>query len=199
MDSWQKSPYFKSRGANQAGKSTKYVMWTLKGIVWKSGGQTEGMELGLWNFHPFFVTCIPKFRFLKFLKKCPQKKLLKKNPKILIIFFSKMRSAKILSMALPFEIERSNFMCVQRKGRCKFSHFHFFQIPYHFCARNSQSSVIFKSANFGHVSNRLLMLKIAYAKKKNEGFDLLRNDLLYRKNISRSFLSQKNRPKNVRP
>ena len=59
----------------------------LKGIVWKSGGQTEGMELGLWNFHPFFVTCIPKFRFLKFLKKCPKKKLLKKKPKNFDYFF----------------------------------------------------------------------------------------------------------------
>ena len=151
------------------------------------------------KFSPFFRHVHSEIPVSQIFEKVPQKKVIKKKKKILIIFFSKMRSAKILSMALPFEIERSNFMCVQRKGRCKFSHFHFFQIPYHFCARNSQSSVIFKSANFGHVSNRLLMLKIAYAKKKNEGFDLLRNDLLYRKNISRSFLSQKNRPKNVHP
>ena len=52
-------------------------------------------------------------------------------------------------MVLPFEIERSNSICEHRRYRCTSLTIYFFQIPSHFCARNVQSSAIFKTEKTG--------------------------------------------------
>merc|ERR1711917_183445 len=75
--------------------------------------------------------------------------LLTKKQKKIMFFFSKMRSGADKNMVLPFEIERSNSICEQRRHRCTSLMLYFFQISSHFCARNVQSSAIFKTEKTG--------------------------------------------------
>ena len=94
------------------------------------------------------------------------KKLLKKTPKKKGFFFSKMRSAADQTMVLPFEIERSNSICEQRRYRCTSVTIYLFQIPSHFCARHFQISAIFKTEKTGVFCLRQSILREAQEKKQ---------------------------------
>ena len=85
-----------------------------------------------------------------------------------MFFFSKMRSGADKNMVLPFEIERSNSICEQRRHRCTSMMLYFFQIPSHFCARNVQSSAIFKTEKTGCFFLRQQILREAQAKKNKK-------------------------------
>merc|ERR1711917_50487 len=92
--------------------------------------------------------------------------LLTKKQKKIVFFFSKMRTGADKNMVLPFEIERSNSICEKRRHRCTSMMLYFFQIPSHFCARNVQSSAIFKTKKTGCFFLRQQILREAQAKKK---------------------------------
>ena len=107
-----------------------------------------------------------------------------------------MRSAADQTMVLPFEIERSNSICEQKRYRCTSVTFYFFQIPSHFCARHFQISAIFKTEKTGVFCLRQSILREAQEKKKkNNLVTELRYNLLCKKNPIRFFLSKKNEPK----
>ena len=71
-----------------------------------------------------------------------------------MFFFWKMRFAADQTMVLSFEIERSKFICLERRDRGTSVTLYFFQIPSQFKVTRAQISAIFKSAKFGHVSKR---------------------------------------------
>ena len=60
-----------------------------------------------------------------------------------------MRSGAHHPIILPFEIERSNSICEQRRYSCRARLFYFFQNPSHFFAIDVQSWAIFKTGKTG--------------------------------------------------
>ena len=110
-----------------------------------------------------------------------------------------MRSSAHHPINSPFEIERSNSICEQKRYSCTCTTLYFFQNPSHFFAIDVQSWAIFKTGKNGMFFWRLFILREAQAKnkKKNE-LSELRKNLFYKKNTIRSFLYKKMEQKVVR-
>ena len=79
-----------------------------------------------------------------------------------------MRSGAHHPINIPFEIERSNSICEQRRYSCRARLFYFFQNPSHFFAIDVQSWAIFKTGKNGMFFWRLFILREAQAKNKKK-------------------------------
>ena len=111
-----------------------------------------------------------------------------------------MRSGAHHPINIPFEIERSNCICEQRRYSCRARLFYFFQNSSHFFVIDVQSWAIFKTGKNGMFFWRFFILREAQAKnKKKTKLSEVRKNLFYKKNTIRSFLYKKNGTKSGPP